>query len=248
MAPATQKQGKEERYVVTSTMVDDWKQGQVIDRDSFHLRDDRGESVHDRFDRLTKLGAIRPLAPGEEGMDQIPAHTMGGMSAAAQMKLATLDAEIHQLTRVVADLEEKAAFHTRAGTIQAAPPPGGEDPQVALVIEQKQAALEGLKTRLEAVAAQLDQGQQALAERHQQAAEAQQKQDREAGQPRATGTAMPVNLPEGGGQQSTAVTVEQGKLQPVPQPPPSGQQSEKDVRERAEKQEAKEREAKGKKG
>src|SRR5262245_17167951 len=141
----------EEKFVIVGTMVDDHVQGTVVTREQLQVKDKGGELVHDATERLLKLGAIRKASGDEAGLDKVPLPQLG-LSTAAQLRLAAQDAEIDQLTRAVASLEERAAFH-RSVNPPTPPPPGSpeEDPAVALAAAQRQQKIDGLKFRMEAL-------------------------------------------------------------------------------------------------
>src|SRR5436305_1924278 len=106
-----------EKFVILSTLVNDWPRGTVISRDQLKTydRDHPDKVVHDAHDHLMAAGAIRPLQDSEKGLTQVPAP-VGGLSAEAQLKLGALDATIEQMTRTMAALQDRLAFHQAAGS------------------------------------------------------------------------------------------------------------------------------------
>jgi hypothetical protein len=175
-----------EKYVVTHTMVNDWPQGTVLERDHFRVgkgRDaygrkssnrDTGDEApeHDQFDRLLALGAIRPATEQEAGLSRVTVLPFGvAMSAEAQALVATKDAEIDQLTKALAAVRDKAAFHEARGTLAPAGPPQ-EDPTLAPVLAEKDAQIAMLRQQIEATQEAVAGAQEQLTARDEEAGKA----------------------------------------------------------------------------
>jgi hypothetical protein len=183
---------KKERFVVLHTGVDDWRAGDVIDRDALFIRNDKGQVIvdeytkqpADRLERLQRLGAIRPAADVEHDMARVTLPAPG-FSPAQQLRLATLDATVEQLTVAVAAHEERAAAHARLRGVVAPLPGPEEDPTFDLAVKEREARVEGLRQRL---AAAQEQAQEHL-ESLQAASEARAREIPE-GMP--TGQAIPT--------------------------------------------------------
>jgi hypothetical protein len=148
---------KKERFVVLHTGVDDWRAGDVIDRDALYIRNDKGQVIvdehtkqpADRLERLQRLGAIRPAVEHEHDMAHVTLPAPG-FSPAQQLRLATLDATVEQLTAAVAAHEERAAAHARLRGVVAPLPSPEEDPTFDLAVREREARVEGLRQRLAA--------------------------------------------------------------------------------------------------
>jgi hypothetical protein len=175
-----------ERFVVIHTMVNDWPQGTVLERDHFRVgksRDaygrkssnrDTGEEApeHDQFDRLLALGAIRPATEQEAGLSRVTVLPFGvAMSAEAQALVATKDAEIDQLTKALAAVRDKAAFHEARGTLAPAGSPQ-EDPTLAPVLAEKDAQIAMLRQQIEATQEAVAGAQEQLTARDDEAGKA----------------------------------------------------------------------------
>jgi hypothetical protein len=175
-----------EKYVVLHTMVNDWPQGTVLERDHFRVgkgRDaygrkssnrDTGDEApeHDQFDRLLALGAIRPATEQEAGLSRVTVLPFGvAMSAEAQALVATKDAEIDQLTKALAAVRDKAAFHEARGTLAPAGPPQ-EDPTLAPVLAEKDARIAMLRQQIEATQEAVAEAQEQLTARDDEAGKA----------------------------------------------------------------------------
>jgi hypothetical protein len=199
-----------ERFVVLSTLVNDWPRGTVIGRDQLKTydRDHPDKVVHDAHDHLIGAGAIRPLRESEAGLAHVPAPA-GGLSPETQLKLGQLDATIEHLTRTVAALQDRLAFHQAAGSGPAAPPPE-EDPAVAAAIAQRQARVDHLTATLEAMQKQL--GEAEGQTRQAGEARAQAAQEARGGRDMPTGQATPTG--------HTEDPASAGGGTPSPPPPP----------------------------
>lgn len=146
-----------EKVVVLSTLVNDWPQGSVIDRQDLVFHDPAGKAPdHDAYERLLAAGAIRPAQEGEHAMRRVPVAG-GGLSAEAQLKLGQLDATIEHLARNVAALQDRLAFHRAVNPVAAAAPE--EDPAVSAAIAERQARVDHLAAQFEALSAQLNEAQ-----------------------------------------------------------------------------------------
>jgi hypothetical protein len=166
----TEKQA--EKFVVTHTAVNDWLQGTVIDREALHVKNDKGEVVHDQYDRLLAAGAIRPAADHEAGLARVTVLPFGvSLSAEAQALLATKDAEIDQLTKALAAVRDKAAFHEARGTLAPAGTPQ-EDPTLAPILSEKDARIAMLRQQLEATSEAVAEAQGQLTARDEEAGKA----------------------------------------------------------------------------
>jgi hypothetical protein len=211
----------EERFVVLSTLLNDWHKGDVITRAQLRFANPaRPEEVYDGHDRLVSLGAIRPLLEHEEGLARVPLPS-GGLSAEASLRLAQQDATIDQLTRAVTAVEDRLAFHAAAaGTLPGAAAPEA-DPAVAAAIAEREARVGHLARRLEAATAQLDQAQgvtrQADEARARAAHEARGGREMPTGQAGALASLGPPGEQHAG----AAGAGEAGPSSPAPSPPPS---------------------------
>jgi hypothetical protein len=202
-----------QRYVVTHTGVDAWTQGQVIDRADLKTTHDVGGKAveHDRLERLLSLGAIRPATEAEAGSSRVPVLPGGtAISPAAQMLLATKDAEIARLTSLVGDQQDRLASHERLGLLPAGETVA-EEPHVATLAAEKDAQIERLKARAAENEDRLASAGKASAER---TAAARKTQEKEGTQP-AAGQAPPADYSvEGVGAGPTAETApKHGKAQ-----------------------------------
>jgi hypothetical protein len=179
-----------EKVVVLSTMLNDWRQGEVINRSQLVFRDPRGgdNPDHDAYDRLVAAGAVRPLREGEEGLQSVPVPT-AGLSTEAQLKLGQMDAQIDQLTRNLSAMKERLDFH-RAQNPAAAPAPE-EDPTVAAAIAERQARLDHLTAAFEVMRGQLGEFQGKTSEADQ--ARGQAAHEARGGRQIATGQAPPLD-------------------------------------------------------
>ncbi len=140
-------------YVVVHTAVDGWQQGDVIKADDEQLvyeqteQTSKGPRTHkvDKTERLLSLGAIRPATDEEAAAGKGFGLGVPGLSQAAQLKLATLDAELHQLRGVLAGQRARLESYERQGVkdekaaaaVAEAPP----DP----LIEQRRSEVEALR-------------------------------------------------------------------------------------------------------
>jgi hypothetical protein len=175
----------------------DFRQGQVIDRadlaHTHHYRDASGnvtgEEQLDAHDRLLKLNAIRPASSEEEGLKSVDVSGAPlALSPLAQAELAAKDATIDRLTKVVGDLQDKVNAARNLGVAQrAGPPPQMSDSERqhldALGVE-KDARIEALMKRLEALEGQ-------TAERAKEQAEASNQAQAPAPQPQPKAEAEP---------------------------------------------------------
>lgn len=199
-------QAKEaQKYVVVHTGVDAWTQGQVVDRADFKSVSRVGDRdvEHDRLERLVSLGAVRPATEAEAGAQRVPVLPGGtALSPAAQMLLATKDAEIARLTSLVGDQQDRLASHERLGLLPAGEAQA-EEPHVATLAAEKDAQIERLKARAAENEERLASGGKASAER---TAAARKTQEKEGTQP-AAGQAPPADYSvEGVGAGPTAET------------------------------------------
>jgi hypothetical protein len=223
-----------EKYVVVSTMVNDWPQGTVIDRKalrvaegfdaygrkSTQLHTNEPTPAHDQLERLLALGAIRPAAEHEAALARVPVP-QGGLSTEAQLRLGQQDAQLEQLTRQVAALGERLAFHRAANPVAPGVAPE-EDPATAGAIAERQAKVDHMVRLVGEMQAQLDeaQGQTAAADeaRAKAAHEARGGRDLPTGQ---AGAGALASLGPPGEQHAGAGAGEAGPSSPAPSPPPS---------------------------
>ena len=149
-----------DKYVVLHVMVEDWPQGTVISGDQLKrqipAQGDRPAQTVEMKERLLSLGAIRPARGDEGNLEKVPIPT-GGLSTAAQMRLATLDAQAEQLSRTLASLNERLTFHRTARPEVAAKAEALEekDPAFEEAVRQRQAKVDALTAQAEAMAKEL---------------------------------------------------------------------------------------------
>lgn len=163
-----------EHYIITHTGVDNWSQGQVVPRDAFKLRNADGNETGDRFERLLSLGAIRPATEQEVQMKKgVTAPGFTALSPADQMRIATLEAEIDRLTRVVGDQQSKLSSYEQLGVrTGGAAAPASTPPEIQVLLEEKQAQLESLRQTCDENAAKLDELHQETLKRRDEGAKA----------------------------------------------------------------------------
>jgi hypothetical protein len=202
--PEQQKQ-KGEHFVVVSTGVDHWRQGDLIAADDPALgydvterTVDGSERKHrvDKRDRLLQLGAIRPATEEEARMGRGFATNVPGLTVASQMRLATIDAELDRLRRLVGDQQDRLDSFNRLGVQGAEPARAAgqpdEDPSLAPILDQRRAELEDLTRRAQANEEKLqDLHQRTLRQGDERQAEAQKQAQKDQREPVATGSAPP---------------------------------------------------------
>src|SRR5262252_5981677 len=148
-----------DKFVVLHVMVEDWPQGTVISGDQLKrqipAQGDRPAQTVEMKERLLTLGAIRPARGEEAGLEKVPIPT-GGLSTAAQLRLAGLDAQAEQLSRTLASLTERLTFHRAARPEVAAARAGAEeDPAFEEAVRQRQAKVDALTAQAESIAKEL---------------------------------------------------------------------------------------------
>ena len=152
-----------DKFVVLHVMVEDWPQGTVISGDQLKrqipAQGDRPAQTVEMKERLLTLGAIRPARGEEAGLEKVPIPT-GGLSTAAQMRLAGLDAQAEQLSRTLASLNERLTFHRAARPVlsqEAAKAAAEEekDPAFEEAVRLRQAKVDALTAQAEAMAKEL---------------------------------------------------------------------------------------------
>lgn len=161
-------------YVIVHSGVDNWTRGQVVKAGDFKVtvKEPSGEEkvVGDRLERLVSLGAVRPATDAEAAAGRGFVSGVPGLSVASQMRLATLDAEVEALRRLVGDQQDKVNAYAGMGLKddKAEAATAAEEAALSAVLDERRAEIEGLRQQ----AAELNARLTALAQKGGAAAQA----------------------------------------------------------------------------